>query len=172
MCDVSDSNLWDPYIDILLASSTFLCLSGACTAFVDLRTWSICLICSSTFNCQLIMITLTNEPCKVNFRSEKGKLARDLQCRPGQELQDQKDELKARAGSSFKRSPTSGLGPGLPGRPSNNQSVAEYRDAIEWKAALDAEAIRMLKKLTDEQATMARPAAWRPREAMDEVARN
>jgi hypothetical protein len=56
--------------------------------------------------------------------------------------------------SAFRRSPTSGFGSRSPGRQSNNRSAAEYRDAIEGKAALGAEMSQMLKLLTDEQVTM------------------
>jgi hypothetical protein len=45
------------------------------------------------------------------------------------------------------------------GRSSNNQAVAEYRDATEGKAALDAEVNRLSKRPTDEQAIMVRLAA-------------
>jgi hypothetical protein len=54
------------------------------------------LISSSTFHCQLIVMTLTSEPCEIEFRREAGKLVINLRRRSGQEVQDKKDELTAR----------------------------------------------------------------------------
>jgi hypothetical protein len=56
----------------------------------------ICLIYSSTFHFQFIMMALTSEPCEIAFRYEKGKLTLDLPRRSGQEVQNQKDDLTAR----------------------------------------------------------------------------
>jgi hypothetical protein len=78
----------DPYIDLSPASSTFLCPLGACSTFLDLQIYSICFICSWAFHCQLTMMVLTSEPCKIDFRYEEGKLAPGLPNRFGQEVQD------------------------------------------------------------------------------------
>jgi hypothetical protein len=96
ICDIACPNFHHLYIDLSQASETFLYLPGAQFAFFDLWISSICLLCLSTFHCQFIMMALTNEPCEIDFRSEKGKLTLDLRRPSGQEVRDQKDELTAR----------------------------------------------------------------------------
>jgi hypothetical protein len=61
--------------------------------------------------------------------------------------------------SVFRRFLISRFGSRLAQRRCNNRPVAEYPDATEGKTALGAEVSRMLKQLTDEQATMLRLAA-------------
>jgi hypothetical protein len=91
ICHTSDSTFRDPSPDLAPTSSTFFCFPGACSTFFDLQIYSVCLIYSPTFHCQLIMIVLTGEPDKIDFRYETRKLALDLRHRAGQEVQNQKD---------------------------------------------------------------------------------
>jgi hypothetical protein len=42
------------------------------------------------------MMTVTSEPCEINFRCEKGKLTLELRRGSGQEVQNQKSELTTR----------------------------------------------------------------------------
>jgi hypothetical protein len=50
----------------------------------------------STFHYQFIMMAPTSTPREIGFRSEKEKLALDLQHHSGQDVQNQKDGLRAR----------------------------------------------------------------------------
>jgi hypothetical protein len=84
-------------------------------------------------------------------------------------MQHQKNELTARIDVRIPK--VSDFRVRLLGRLFNSRSVAEYWDAIEERAALGAEVSRMLKQLTDEQATMFDWQLGHPPAVMDKVAK-
>jgi hypothetical protein len=89
ICRIRDSfylNVCNPFIDLSSAPSTFLCLSGVCSTFLDLQICSICLICSPTLRCQLLMTPLMSETCEIGFQEAMGKLALDLRRQSGHEV--------------------------------------------------------------------------------------
>jgi hypothetical protein len=49
------------------------------------------------------MMALKSEPCPVDFRCEKGKLALHLRRRSGQEVQNQKDEPTVRTNERIQK---------------------------------------------------------------------
>jgi hypothetical protein len=108
------------------------------------------------------MVALTNETCEIDFRQEKRKQARDLRRRSGQELQEQKDELASRIDELIQKVSDFRIRLEV-ARVAIQQSVGhQVPGHDEGKGVLGTEMSQMLKRLTDEQATVVRPEAWAP----------
>jgi hypothetical protein len=77
--DISSSNFSDTDIDFPLSF-------GASSTFFDLQIYSIYLIYSSIFHCQLLTMALASKPWEIDFHDEQAKLALDLRHRSGREV--------------------------------------------------------------------------------------
>jgi hypothetical protein len=141
---------------------SLLCPSSALRScsLLDLQIWSVYLICSSTFHCQLIVMALTRKPCEIDFRYEKWKLSFDMRPCSEEEVQNQKDEVTARVDERVQKVSDFRVRLEAARAPSNVRSVTAYRDATEGKAAPGAGVIWMPKRLKDKRVTMVSLAAW------------
>jgi hypothetical protein len=106
------------------------------------------------------MKALTNEPCEIGFRCENGKLAVDLRLWPGEVPQDEKNDLAVWANERIQKFSYFRIRLEAVGAATQQSASRQVPDASEGKTELGPEVSQMLKRLTDEPATMVQLAVW------------